>query len=649
MKMKRTNRWIFLLLASVLFCVMASYACAEDKDVEKNSTVKKVFTLSFASYNQFVEEMKIIGNTASNPAFAATIDGPIRFYLGNDIMKAVNLDGQIGFVLMISDDGESPIPILVLPIADTDALIDFMTAKDEDLEYTVREDGIVEWKKGFQTVYLKGMNKWTYLTLDESLLPTDENAKPEDILGPMNGEAVQINFNFENLPQELKTLYTKNLEEGMKLALEKQEGENDEDYALRKEVAETQMKIARDTMEALTTFSWGVHVDADAKAIKTTLNINVKPESEFMKLMKRLESLNTVSTSFAQVPGMFRGYGVSVNTPENLKVSKLALKQSFKDMRNALEEEKDDENYSAFVELLNLAEEMVFSLIPADGVQCSGFLMDAEMGDYNMIIAVENQKRETIREIFQKAVALAKKELDDDFNENWVKTDVKTENGLVFDTLTLSTETIVALLKNLNKEAEELAEKELELIKKATGNQISLIVGGNDTQVWVGLGTNPLAKVATCANNKKTQVAGEFRMDLRKIFAFIEQCAGISVEFNEYTMEKLKLSEETKTANAEESEEDSENVSERLVEELAEIDEETPSERKETLEKNIESAEKTQMQMGVLLEILDGTDKTDMVLDFDSTETGMVIRLNFEEGITRILGMLPSLIMMRAM
>lgn len=663
--MKRTNRWILWILAPVLFCVMAGYACAEEEGAEKTPEVKKAFALSFASYNRFTEEMKIVGNVASNPAFAAMIDGPIRFYLGNDVMKAADLDGQIGFVLMVPEDGKETVPILVLPIADTDVLIDFMTAKNEDLEYTMREDGVVEWKNGFLTIYLKVVNEWTYLTHDDAYLPTNENAKPEDLLGPMNDEMMQMYFDFENLPIEVKGAYIDALKEGMELALEKQEGESDEDFALRKEVAEAQMKSIRDMMDSLTTFSWGFHVDAETKAVKTTLNINMKPESEFMKLVKKLDEMNPAFSGFVQTSGMFRGYGVSVNTPENLKVSELALKKSFKDMRNALEEEKEDKYYSAVVELLDLVEEWTYSMLLADGTQNSGFLMDAEVGNYNMIIAVENQKRETLREMFQKCVTLAKKELGDDFDENWVKTDVKTENGLVFDTLTLTTDAIITLSKKLDEEAEELTEENLELIKKIIGEQFSLIVGGNDTQVWVGLGTDPLAKVTACTNHEKVETAGEIRIDLRSIFAFIKQFSAISAECSEYEIEKLKNAEETETVDAEveeadvveiaeaedaeESETDSENISEGLVEELAEIDEESPLEREDALLESIKTAEKTQMQMDVLMEIMDGTEETDMVLGIDTTENDMVIRMDFEEGITRILGMLPSLIMMNAM
>ncbi|MDO4628003.1 MAG: hypothetical protein Q4C70_02340 [Planctomycetia bacterium] len=666
--MKRTNRWILWLLAPVLFCVMMGYACAEEEDAQNTSKVKKVFTLSFASYNQFINEMKIIGNVASNPAFAATIDGPIRFYFGNDIMKAANLDGQIGLVVLVTEDGNETFPILVLPIADTDVLIDFMTAKDEDLEYTVREDGVVEWENGFLTMYLKVVNEWTYLTLNEEHLPIDKNTKPEDILGPMNGEMLQMYFDFENLSMEMKGAYVDALKDGMELALEQEENESDEDFALRKEVAEAQMKSIRDMMESLTTFSWGIHVDTDTKAIKTTLNINMKPESEFLKLVKKLDEVNPAFSGFAQASGMFRGYGISVNTPENLKVSELALKKSFKDIRNSLEDDKDDKYYAPIMELLNLAEELASSM--HTDVQNSGFMMDAEAGNYNMILAMKNQKRETVREMFQKCVALAKKELGDDFDENWVKTDVKTENGLVFDTLTLTTDAINTLGKKLDEEAEELTEKDLELVKKIIGEQFSLIVGGNDTQVWVGLGTDPLAKVTACTNHEKVENVGEIRMDLRSIFAFIEQYAKISVERSEYEIEKLMIAAETtdaettdaaedtenaesseaaETTVAEESESDSENISQALVEELAEIEEESPSEREDALQESIENAEKMQMQMGVLMEIMDGTDETDMVFEVDTTEKGMVIQMDFEEGITRILGMLPSLIMMNAM
>ena len=57
---------------------------------------------------------------------------------------------------------------------------------------------------------------------------------------------------------------------------------------------------------------------------------------------------------------------------------------------------------------------------------------------------------------------------------------------------------------------------------------------------------------------------------------------------------------------------------------------------------------KIESLMGVLNELMDGTEKTNLRTTVDSSENDLQIQFLGEEGLLKIIGMLPGLILMNA-
>ena len=218
------------LLPLVILCFgLSGFARAEQE-------VQTFMTFSCSSWNAAINDLKTIGEASSNPSFAALVEGPLRLYLGKDLMKAADLNAPIGLALQRfegeSDDNYAL--ICCFPIQEASTLLDFLAKKlDEDLEFTQREDGVIEWN-GY---YLKEVNGFTWLMTDERQPAQLASVDPKTFFQMGNGQSIQFTFDphgFADLPVTISAAFN----EGADLALEKEEDESDEEFELRKKLAE---------------------------------------------------------------------------------------------------------------------------------------------------------------------------------------------------------------------------------------------------------------------------------------------------------------------------------------------------------------------------------------------------------------------------
>ena len=155
--------------------------------------IQTVMTFSCSSWNAVMNDMKTIGETSSNPSFSALVEGPLRLYLGKDVMNAADLDAPIALAVQ-RFEGESADNIALIccfPIKDASVLLDFMANKmDEDLEFTQREDGVIEWNDCF----LKEVGGSTWLVWDERQLAQLDSVDPKTFFLMKEGQSLQFTF-----------------------------------------------------------------------------------------------------------------------------------------------------------------------------------------------------------------------------------------------------------------------------------------------------------------------------------------------------------------------------------------------------------------------------------------------------------------------
>ena len=600
------------LLPLLLFCfTLGGFARAE-------SEIQTFMTISVSSWNSFMNDLKTIGETSSNPAFASLVEGPVRFYLGKDMMKAADLNAPIGVALQRfkGESADNTALIFCFPIKEASTLLDFLTKKqDIDLEFTQREDGVIEWD-GW---YLKEVGGFTWLVTDERQLAQLDSVDPKTFFLMKDGQSLQLTFDPQGFP-ELPVQVSVAFSEGSELALEKEEDETDEEFELRKKQAEEQKKQLKALLDSMRMISMGIGVNPDEKTLALNTLVSFFPDSEGLKLLKSAYSKKPRFTGFAQAPGLFRGYGISMSIPSSEEVRNIQTNITLKNLEKLLGEDGKKLFSSDLVK--PILEEMF-----SQSENQSGYVLDGKIGAHNLIYASTTTQLAKMQELCEKSVELLKQKTGDKFKDEWFQTNVKAY-GMTFSQLTVPTG---ELFRIINDQIEEKGdENELEALKTWIGETLTFVVGGKDDQLYVGIGSNPIEKLGECLNHQPAQHLSESSIDLRALFSYLEEFMVFARE-NKLVGFGGKI--ETKTITPGEAEEEDE---EELFEEKSEED-------------ALKDMKKIESLMGVLNEMMEDTEKTNLRMTMDASENDFQIQVLGEEGLLKIIGMLPGLIMMNAL
>ena len=602
------------LLPLVILCFgLSGFARAEQE-------VQTFMTFSCSSWNAAINDLKTIGEASSNPSFAALVEGPLRLYLGKDLMKAADLNAPIGLALQRfegeSDDNYAL--ICCFPIQEASTLLDFLAKKlDDDLEFTQREDGVIEWN-GY---YLKEVNGFTWLMTDERQPAQLASVDPKTFFQMGNGQSIQFTFDphgFADLPITISAAFN----EGADLALEKEEDESDEEFELLKKLAEEQKNLYKMILESMQMVSMGIGVNQNEKTLALNTKVSLIPNSEGTKLLKKNSEVKPLFTGFAQAKGLFRGYGVSMNIPSSPELQKMQAKLTLEKLQKLFGEEG-----KAFFNpelMMPILEELA-----SQSESYSGYVLDGKKGEHNLIYASTTGQLVKVREIFEKSVKLLKEKAGEKFKDEWFQPNVQAY-GMTFSQLTIPTNELFQALKEQIDEKSD--ENELETLKAWIGDSITFAVGGKENLLYAGLGIDPLKKLGECLNDQPAAHFSEMTIDLREMFRYLED---LMVFARENKLLKVGTKIQTNAlpgpGEEEEAEEDLKNIAEKS-------DEETQKDLK-----------KIESLMGVLNELMNGTEKTNLRMTMDSTDNELQIQFLGEEGLLKIIGMLPGLILMNAL
>ena len=267
--MRRSFKVVSFLTALVLTLGWLGNAFAE--------VSKPFFTVAASSYNEFIGNMKTIGDVAANPAFATMIEFPIQMWVGQDLMDAADKDALLGIAVQQVNDTQGI--IFCLPVDDPEILADFIVEKAESGDYTEEEDGVLSLEMDGTNLYLKKVGAWTCIVTEREQIETI----PEDvteIFPKYENSTISVTFNMAELPEELKEIFVANFKEGAALGItEKIEGESDEDYQLRKDQADAAGKMIDDLFKSITCLYFVLRVDADSKSMILDMTIDCVPGS----------------------------------------------------------------------------------------------------------------------------------------------------------------------------------------------------------------------------------------------------------------------------------------------------------------------------------------------------------------------------------
>ncbi len=239
---------------------------------------KPVVVVSISSYDSLLSDVDYIGGViGQQQANAASIDGLLKFFTGGKGADMLDRKAPWGFAVL--GEGTDFQPLVFLPVKDYDALqtvLGNFQAKIED-----EADGIksVMMQQAPVKIYMKQQTGFVFFANSSETLKTLP-ADPIALLGTLPKEYdIGVRAFVQNVPEELRNDWISLIRSGMEQGLRQSPGEDENAFAMRKKLVESQMGQLEMVFKDLDTFTLGVNIDSVAKAIFLDLGMTGKPGS----------------------------------------------------------------------------------------------------------------------------------------------------------------------------------------------------------------------------------------------------------------------------------------------------------------------------------------------------------------------------------
>lgn len=240
--------------------------------------VKPVVVVSISSYDSILSDIDYIGGVVGQPQMnAASIDGILKFFTGGKGADMLDRKAPWGFALL--GEGTDFQPLVFLPIKDYENLITVMgnfQAKIQD-----EDDGIksVQVQQAPVKMYMKHQTGYVYFSNRSDVLKTLP-ADPAVHLGTLPKEYdIGVRAFVQNVPEEMRNDWVSLIRAGMEQGLRQSPGEDDNAFAMRKKLVESQMGQLEMVFKELDTLTLGVNIDSVAKAVFLDMSLTGKPGS----------------------------------------------------------------------------------------------------------------------------------------------------------------------------------------------------------------------------------------------------------------------------------------------------------------------------------------------------------------------------------
>lgn len=285
-------------LVSALSVVVALAVAARTPAAEQ----KPLVVVTFPSFDALMEDVKYVGTLSGTPELADMAKAAIFFTAGG--LNGLDKANPIG--MAVTTDGEATYFVGFVPVESLDKLLEsikpLMPVEPEDAG-----DGVKKIDAGFQTIYIKEKGKWAYISTDTGAL----DAAPDDPLSHIGELSKSYDIGarayVQNLPQEWIDFAMGAIEQGLDQGLVQMEGESDEAFEKRQEMAEAQLDMIKEMVGDLDQFTIGLSLDSAEK--KAYLDFSITAKSGSKTAEEFAASYEDLTTAF----GAFKKAAISMN------------------------------------------------------------------------------------------------------------------------------------------------------------------------------------------------------------------------------------------------------------------------------------------------------------------------------------------------
>jgi hypothetical protein len=346
-------------LSTLAFAVLASHVAVPQASAQITAPARQqdsafpaaqpgqmetVATLAVQSYNGIINDIGFLGSLADRPEAGQMIEGFIALFTQG--RGLAGLDKTKPWGVLVRTDGVEFMPIACLPVSNVRELAELLVAfgvQVQDLGDDVLEIQVPEKPSTF----VKSQGNWAYLSSDVDYLdnlPVDPDTQFNQLLTDYDGA---LHVAAQKVPESYRQMAIEQMKAGLEEGLEREEGESDEEYQMRRNWSESQMKSLVRLIEEIEDLNFGWNLDAQQQRIYIDSWYHVAPGGKLdQALTSAAQNARTDFAGFYQPDQAVCFTMVQKTDPElmreELANAKMTMVTLRKQIAKGIDEEDDD-------------------------------------------------------------------------------------------------------------------------------------------------------------------------------------------------------------------------------------------------------------------------------------------------------------------
>lgn len=274
--------------------------------------MKTLAVVAGAPYDSLLKDIDFIGSLIGQPQISQLIEMQLAFF-------TQQLDRTKPWGVIVQTDGMQFLGTACLPISKPEELLAVAPAMGATVEDVAGQEGVKQIRlPNERSFYVKSSGGWSFIaqSLDSlDRLPRD----PEAALGRLVSEYdIAANVSVKNVPQMYRGLLVSAMQSGMQQSLQREEGESDEKFEERRELAEAQMKQVVELIDEIDTLTFGWAIDSEAQKTFLDFTYAFTPGG---KMATQLDAMEEPQTNFG---GFYQPSAVAtLTTSQKVDMSKV--------------------------------------------------------------------------------------------------------------------------------------------------------------------------------------------------------------------------------------------------------------------------------------------------------------------------------------
>ncbi len=457
--------------------------------VTPGAGLKPLVTVSFAGYDELRADIEYVGKLSNSPQLAQGLEGMLKMMTGGQGLAGLDTKKPWGAV--VQTDGQQSFPIYgFVPVTDLKQL---MGAIGRLLPGgpPAENGGVYEIATEGPTLLVQQKGNWAFIATNPQDLASAP-ADPQKVLGTLSQKYdLAVRASIQNVPVMFREMVIQQMKAGAEIGMVRLPDESDEDFALRQGVSRRMIEqlttMINDLDEVL--IGWAI----DRQAGSSYLDLQVTAVAGSKTAAQFAQQQATAKTNFAgfDLPGA----ALTGNWAGTLSDSDVTqAKDSIASIRVAALSELKNQGLSA--DELTLATQLLNDLIDVlektiEGKKADGGLaLVLKPGALTLVAGGAIAEGDKLEATLKRLVAEVQKEEPD--VAQLLKLDAGTHQGVRLHTLSIPT-----------------AEMDDEMATKLFGPTLDVVLGINNTSVYVSVGRDAQSTLKQVIDQSKVQANKE--------------------------------------------------------------------------------------------------------------------------------------------